>query len=92
LACGPFRRNIFHALIELLAAGKEAVLSAGKNTPLEVCIKIIQWLVGAAARQKQCQTDNGNVSFLASPEQACCNGAFLGRPRELRTRHNMADI
>jgi hypothetical protein len=64
--------NILHALIELLGAGIEAVLSAGKHLPVGVCIfKIIRRL-GGAARQKQCQADNGNVSFLASPK-SCQN-------------------
>jgi hypothetical protein len=63
--------NILHALIELLGAGIEAVLSAGKHLPVGVCIfKIIRRL-GGAARQKQCQADNGNVSFLAS--KSCQN-------------------
>ena len=59
-----------------LSAGIEAVLSAGKDIPVGVCIACIRTpgvakqalvlpLIGAA-RQKQCQTDNGKVSFPAS--------------------------
>jgi hypothetical protein len=61
----------------LLGAGKEAVLSAGKDTPVGVrirclldCIRNAKQYLGltliGAARQKQCQTDNGKVSFPAS--------------------------
>ncbi|MGB6915080.1 MAG: hypothetical protein WBE42_20365, partial [Pseudolabrys sp.] len=61
----------------LLGAGKEAVLSAGKDSPLGVrirclldCIRNAKQYLGlaliGAARQKQCQTDNGKVSFPAS--------------------------
>ena len=67
---------MLHALIELLSAGIEAVLSAGKDIPVGICIACIRTpgvakqafvlpLIGAA-RQKQCQTDNGKVSFPAS--------------------------
>jgi hypothetical protein len=62
----------------LLGAGIEAVLSAGKDIAVGVCIACIRTpkaakpqqalglaLIGAA-RQKQCQTDNGKVSFPAS--------------------------
>jgi hypothetical protein len=65
-----------HALIPLLGVGNEAVLSAGKDTPLGVrsrcldCIRNAKQYLGlaliGAARQKQCQTDNGKVSFPAS--------------------------
>jgi hypothetical protein len=77
--------NIPHALIELLGARIEAVLSAGKDIPVGVCIRCLldacirnakQYLglavIGAARQKKQCQADNGNVSFLASPK-SCQN-------------------
>jgi hypothetical protein len=64
--------NILHTLIPLLGAGIEAVLSAGKHLPVGVCIFKIIPRLGGAARQKQCQADNGNVSFLASPK-SCQN-------------------
>jgi hypothetical protein len=61
----------------LLGAGNEAVLSAGKDTPVGVrirclldCVRNAKQGLGlaliGAARQKQCQTDNGKVSFPAS--------------------------
>jgi hypothetical protein len=63
----------------LLSAGIEAVLSAGKDIPVGVCIACIrtprvakQFLILAligAARQKQSQTDNGKVSFPAVPKK-----------------------
>jgi hypothetical protein len=71
----PLGSNILYALIPLLGAGIEAVLLAGKVIPVSVCISCIipgvakQFLGLAligAARQKQCQTDNGKVSFPAS--------------------------
>jgi hypothetical protein len=61
----------------LLGAGNEAVLSAGKDIPVGVrirclldCVRNAKQCLGlaliGAARQKQCQTDNGKVSFPAS--------------------------
>ena len=71
----PLGVNIFYALVPLLGAGIKAVLLAGKGSPVGVCISCIipgvakQFLglaVIGAARQKQCQTENGKVSFPAS--------------------------
>ena len=72
----PLGPNILHALVPLLGVGNEAVLSAGKGAPLGVrsrclldCIRNAKQYLGlaliGAARQKQCQTDNGKV-FSAS--------------------------
>jgi hypothetical protein len=78
----------------LLGAGNEAVLSAGKDTPLGVrsrclldCIRNAKQYLGlaliGAARQKQCQTDNGKASFPASQKNYQKQG--LPRLRDYNT-------
>ena len=77
----PLGSKILHALIELLSAGIEAVLSAGKDIPVGVCIACIRTpgvakqalvlpLIGAA-RQKQCQTA---AARLDPPGGRCRSG------------------
>jgi hypothetical protein len=78
----------------LLVAGIEAVTFAGNEIPVGVCIRCLLdcirnakqhlglALIGAA-RQKQCQTDNGKVSFPASQKNYQKQG--LPRLRDYNT-------
>jgi len=99
----PLGVNIFYALVPLLGAGIKAVLLAGKGTPVGVCISCIipgvakQFLglaVIGAARQKQCQTDNGKASFPASQksyQKQVSHGCAIITPSATQaTAHRMA--
>src|SRR5262245_55339652 len=83
--------NILHTLIPLLGAGIEAVLSAGKDIPVDVCIRCsldvcirnnakqcLGLAVIGAARQKQCQTDNKNI-YQNGVSSAFSHRAYLSR-------------